>query len=410
MNFYKPDNISNFFVAGINYKKTDAATRGKFAINTDQYQEILRLAHSYQVESLFILSTCNRTEIYGFAPSATNLTALLCSQTSNTASAFTALAYIKNADDAITHLFEVAAGLDSQILGDYEIVGQLKQAVKFSKDRGLLNCFLERLFNAALQSAKTIKNHTALSDGTVSASFAAVQYIKAEVQNIADKRVLVVGTGKMGRNTCKNLIDYLGTTNITLINRTDEKAAVMAADLNLQCAPYNQLHNFVDNADVILVATNAASPILYKAGLENKGTKLIIDLSIPNNVEDAVRELPNISLLNVDELSKMKDATLQKRLSEIPKAKEIIAEHISQFNDWYQMHRNATVLQQIKLKLGQISTCNTMSDIAGQNLCTHGNDKIQTVVKRTANKMRIQSLPGCHFIEAINDFMGAGLN
>jgi glutamyl-tRNA reductase len=132
MNPILPDELSKFFVAGINYKKTDTTVRGMFAINDDQYANILNLAPFYNLDSLFIISTCNRTEIYGFADDACELVELLCAQTIGDATTFTGLAYKKNGIDAVKHLFDVGAGLDSQILGDYEITGQLKQAVKFA--------------------------------------------------------------------------------------------------------------------------------------------------------------------------------------------------------------------------------------------------------------------------------------
>ncbi|MBC7627451.1 MAG: glutamyl-tRNA reductase, partial [Ferruginibacter sp.] len=130
--------ISTFFIAGINYKKSDAIIRGQYAINPDQYTALLAEAPQYGIKELFILSTCNRTEIYGFAQSAQELCELLCSQTQGSLENFTSLAYIKNGRKAIEHLFDVAAGLDSQILGDYEIIGQIKKAFKFSKEQGFV--------------------------------------------------------------------------------------------------------------------------------------------------------------------------------------------------------------------------------------------------------------------------------
>lgn len=118
--------ISNFFIVGINYRNADAATRSRFAVNDLQYENLLNLAPGAGLESLFILSTCNRTEIYGFAENAGQLVALLTKQTKGTAAELMQLAYIKNGLHAVGHLFNVGAGLDSQILGDYEIVGQLK--------------------------------------------------------------------------------------------------------------------------------------------------------------------------------------------------------------------------------------------------------------------------------------------
>src|SRR6476661_5928993 len=306
-------NINNFFVAGINYKKSDASIRGRFAINDDQYTTVLQEAADQGLNEIFILSTCNRTEIYGFAHCSHQLVELLCSQTTGDAETFKKSAYIKNGIEAVEHVFNVGAGLDSQILGDYEIVGQLKTAVKFSKKQGFVGTFTERLVNSVLQSSKLIKNHTELSGGTVSVSFAAVQYIRNKVVNPSAKTILLVGVGKIGRNTCKNLVDYLGTTKITLINRSPEKAEELAGELGLYAASLDDLAEEVQKADIILVATNSPEPVILKEHVENAGDKLIIDLSIPYNVEEAAQHLQNVSLVNVDELSKMKDETLKMR-------------------------------------------------------------------------------------------------
>src|SRR5215831_12682997 len=193
--------ISKFYVAGINYKKTDAEARGQFAVNNDQYSSLLGQGPLTGLNEFFILSTCNRTEIYGFAEQPSQLIHLLCSETEGSEETFKQLAYIKNGIEAIEHLFNVAAGLDSQILGDYEIIGQIKQAVKFARNKQMIGSFMDRLVNAVLQSSKAIKNQTALSDGTVSVSFAAVQYIREKVTDVSNKQVLLIGVGKIGRNT-----------------------------------------------------------------------------------------------------------------------------------------------------------------------------------------------------------------
>lgn len=407
INTNRPVDISNFFIAGVNYKKTDAATRGQFSINNDQYENILNLAPAYKSDALFILSTCNRTEIYGFAEDAGELIDLLCTQTTGDKNTFTRLAYIKKGEAAVEHLFNVGAGLDSQILGDYEIIGQLKAAVKFSKERGFINCFLERMVNCVLQSSKTIKNDTALSGGTVSVSFAAVQYIKENFEINAGKKILLIGTGKIGRNTCKNLVDYLGTTNITLINRSEDKAAELAAELNLKYAPLSDLDYHVANSDIILTATNAGQPTIFKSQLENKGIKLIVDLSVPNNVDASVKELPGITLVNVDELSKLKDETLQRREAEAPKAKAIIAAQIAEYMEWYQMRKNAPALNAIKGKLIEIHTLLKITFPNEGKGCPvmNAERKIQKVINNVAFKMRSQNQQGCHYLEAINEFM-----
>lgn len=406
-----PKEINSFFITGINYRKTDAAIRGQFAISQDQYITLLQQAPSFGVTELFIVSTCNRTEIYGFAENAAQLARLLCTQTEGSPETFSQLCYTKQGLDAIEHLFNVGAGLDSQILGDYEIVGQIKQAAKIAKQHDRIDAFTERLLNCMLQSSKAIKNNTSLSDGTVSVSFAAVQYIREHITHIMDKRILLLGTGKIGRNTCKNLVDYLGTKNITLVNRTEEKASLLADELHVKAAPLESLEQQIQEADIILVATNAEEPVILTSQLRNNGEKLIIDLSIPHNVEPGAKELPQITLVNVDELSKMKDETLARRQAEVPKAKIIIAEHMADFSEWYQMRKHVPVLKAVKTKLKEIHTSPLFIPLYNHpGYKTNADEKIQRVINGMANKLKEQNQKGCHYIEAINEFIATGTN
>lgn len=406
--------ISRFYVAGINYKKSDAAIRGEFAISTEKYQEILSGPVSADIPELFILSTCNRTEIYGLAADASQLIDLLCQHTSGDKKTFYSKAYIKKGLEAIEHLYQVSAGLDSQILGDYEIVGQIKQAAKVAKEHCRIGAFTERLINSVLQSSKTIKNQTQLSGGTVSVSFSAVQYIRANVKDLAGKKILLSGIGKIGRNTCRNLVDYLPTRNITLINRTDEKAKHLADELGLRFAPFSALHEQVQSADIILVATNATEPTILEKDIRGYGDKLVIDLSIPYNVELSAKSLPGVTLVNVDELSKLKDDTLYKRKAEVPKAKKIIAEHIQDFLEWYEMRKHVPVLKAVKTKLLEIH-CDPvfLNKISNGYTGVPANDheeRIQKVINGMAVKMRLQNQRGCHYIQAINEFMAPAVN
>ena len=344
--------LSNFFVAGINYKKTDTGIRGSFAIGPEQYGNMLQQASLYDVRDLFVLSTCNRSEIYGIADHPQQLINLFCSQTQGSEELFSQLAYRKTGHQALEHLFDVSAGLDSQILGDYEIVGQLRQAIKFAKEKGFIYTFLERTLNQVLQSSKEIKNQTALSDGTVSVSFAAVQYIRDNIPSLAEKKILLLGTGKIGTTTCKNLVDYIGPSHITLMNRSPEKAEHLADLFQLQTAAIEKLPEEIQLADIILVATHSLEPIIRYKDLENiSGHKFIIDLSIPCNVEKSVADLGHVTLIDVDGLSKLKDDTLLRRAAEIPKARKIIQSHLIELLDWHEMRKNVPVLRQVKIKL-----------------------------------------------------------
>jgi len=411
---YNQTDLSNFFIAGINYKKTDANLRGQYAINSDQYTTLFTLAPQFGINQFFVLSTCNRTEIYGFAENAAQLAQLLCTQTPGDLPTFQQMAYVKKGFKAIEHLYCVAAGLDSQILGDYEIIGQIKQSFKFARAHRFIGAYLERLINGVLQSSKLIRTTTSLSGGTVSVSFAAVQYIKEKVTNIPGKKLLLVGTGKIGRNTCKNLVDYLGTKNITLINRTGEKAVALANELGLSHAPIEQLAEEIAKADILLVATNSTDPVILSSYLAKGGKKLIIDLSIPYNVEKSVAQLTNVTLVNVDDLSKIKDETLNKRIGEIPRAKAIIADHIGEFAEWHEMRKHVPVLKAVKHTLQAMHQCNLFinysATLTPRLVPANPEVKIQKIINGMAIKMRQQNQRGCNFIEAINEYIATGVN
>jgi glutamyl-tRNA reductase len=404
--------IDLFFIAGINYKKTDAGVRGQFAINNGQYLSLLQKAKAAGITEFFVLSTCNRTEIYGLAKNVNDLIGLLCSETIGTEEDFKQLSYIKTGIDAVTHLFSVAAGLDSQILGDYEIVGQIKQAAKLSRENGFMGTFMDRLMGSVLQSSKAIKTHTQLSGGTVSVSFAAIQFLKEQATSFSDKKILVLGTGKIGGNTCKNLVDYLGTRNITLVNRTEDKAQQLAGELGLQSAPYDELAEQVQEADIIIVATNSPEPVITRADLEHSGKKILVDLSIPNNIEPSAKELAHITLANVDDLSTINDKTLKNRLAEVPKAKAIIQQHMDEFTAWHGMRRHVPVLKAVKAKLYDMQHCALFQSAYPALIeeCYEPADTIQKVINSMAVKMRQQHQPGCNYIEAINDFITSRVN
>nr|WP_237699385.1 MULTISPECIES: glutamyl-tRNA reductase [unclassified Dokdonia] len=343
-----------FYAIGISYKKADATTRGHFAISETAQEAILKGAKNEGVTALTVISTCNRTELYGFAPDAMTLVKILCEHTHGTIEEFLDVAYLHKGDDAIAHLFKVGTGLDSQILGDFEIIGQLKIGFKRAKKLQLINPFMERLVNAVIQASKRIKNETEISSGATSVSFAAVQYIMARVPYVSDKNILLFGTGKIGRNTCENLVKHTKNEHITLINRTKEKAEKIAGKFNLLVKEYADIQSEIAQTDILVVATGAQKPTISKELLHSKKPLLILDLSIPKNVSNDVEELENVTLLHLDELSKMTDATLKRRQGYIPQAEAIIAEITDEFNVWLQTRKFAPTMKALKVRLQEV--------------------------------------------------------
>lgn len=345
--------LSHFFIAGISYEKADSSIRGQYAVDEARYRSILEEARANGLTELFLISTCNRTEIYGFAEDVSQLIGVLCAHTSGDAAVFTQLAYIYQGHDAVRHLYRVAAGLDSQILGDYEIISQVKAMARFAKQEGTLGTFTERLINSVLQVSKQIKNETKLSAGTVSVAFAAIQYLKG-VPGVHEKQILLVGTGKIGRNTCKNLISYLGARHITLTNRTLETAQEFAELHGLPSVPFDHLAEELDRADIILVATNAPAPTVRASYFRRHVPRTILDLSVPRNVADDVCALEGTKVIDVDALSRIQDETLSLRRAEVPKAEAIIEEQMKDFLYWHQMRKHAVLLHAVKRKMEQI--------------------------------------------------------
>jgi glutamyl-tRNA reductase len=393
-----------FFVAGINYRKCDTAIRSQFALNVDMIARVLARAKELGLSEMFILSTCNRTEIYGLAADVDQLIALLCSETIGDVSRFREVAYIKKNKKAVEHLYEVAAGLDSQILGDYEIIGQLKTAFTLSRSGKMTGAFLERLFSSVLQASKEIKNSTALSGGTISVSFAAVQMIRSRFPDLSEKQILLLGTGKIGSNTCKNLVDYACVGRVTLMNRSLDKAAELANKYHLRYAPLEAMEEEVRKADIIIVATNATEPILSKKLLEGSGKKMIIDLSVPLNVHEDAENCAQISLIRVDELSRMKDETLLRRTAEIPKAMAIINEHMAEFKLWNDRRRHAPILNHLKTTLHDLDKQpGYHAGVRPRSETT--NARIKKLLSDTARKLDEHNRKGCQFISAINQFM-----
>jgi glutamyl-tRNA reductase len=343
-----------FYSIGLSYKKADAEVRGKFSLSDTNKNTLLQQAKQDGIDSLIVTSTCNRTEIYGFAEHPFQLIKLLCENSLGTVEEFQKVAYVYKNKEAIAHLFKVGTGLDSQILGDFEIISQIKTSLIQAKTHGLVNAFMDRLVNAVIQASKKIKTDTEISSGATSVSFASVQYIMKNVENVGEKNILLFGTGKIGRNTCENLVKHSKNEHITLINRTKDKAEKLAGKLNLIVKDYADLHLELQKADVLVVATGAQNPTIDKAILNLKKPLLILDLSIPKNVNQNVQQLENVTLVHLDDLSQITDETLENRKKHIPAAEAIIDEIKNEFITWTKGRKFAPTIHALKAKLNTI--------------------------------------------------------
>lgn len=345
----------NLYNIGVSYKKADAQTRGRYSLSKENQIKLLKEAKEIGFEGIFILSTCNRTEITGFAEHPYQLIQLLCKYSDGNVEEFARISNVYKGNEAVNQLFRIGTGLESQILGDYEIVGQLKLAFKLAKKYHTINAQLERLINLVLQASKKVKNTTQLSSGTTSVSYAAVQYIIQNIPSYNTKNILVFGLGKMGKHTCKNLAEYTKNKAVCLINRTEEKAISFVKEhTSIRNSTIENLRQEIDNADILIVSTGSDTPTVTKEHLSIDKEILILDLSMPENVDTSVSEFENVSLVNVDELSKITLETLSTRQKEVPKAEEIIEVYKEEFNDWLNNRKLVPAINALKESLEAI--------------------------------------------------------
>lgn len=388
MRDYHISRHNSFYALGLSYKKADAEVRGKFSLDVPAIDQIMVRAKEEGVDGLLAISTCNRTELYGFAQHPYQLIKLLCDQTQGTVEDFQQVGYVYKNQDAISHLFRVGTGLDSQILGDFEIISQIKQGFHRARKHGMATPFLERLCNAVIQASKRIKNETELSTGATSVAFASVKYILDHVEDISNKNILLFGTGKIGRNTCENLIKHSNNSHITLINRTREKAEAVAGKFQLTVKDYGELQSEIRKADVLVVATGAQLPTVSKALVHPKKPLLILDLSVPKNVANDVLDLENVRLVHLDQLAQITDDTLAKRKKYVPKAEAIIEEVKKDYLKWLETRKFAPVINALKEKL-QLMKAEEI-DFHSKKLMDFNQDQAEMISDRIIQKITKQ--------------------
>jgi glutamyl-tRNA reductase len=339
-------------VLSISYEKADVETRGKFAFFDENIKNFVSRVHQEDLGDAFVVSTCNRTEIYTTSPNYLLVAEEYCKTIGVHLTDFLQFANILTKEEALIHLFRVAAGLESQIIGDFEIIGQIKKAYsRFKKERQNSNPYLERAINAAIQISKRIKNETGISNGAASVSYAAVHYILNSQKRIAEKNILLLGVGEIGQNTVENLVKHVYQPKIKIANRTQEKAEKISQKYNIPHVDYSDFDQELKNTDILIVATGAKHPIVNQSHFPNGKETLVIDLSIPHNVEKNVTENKNVTLIDVDELSKQIQETIQQREREIPKAEKIIKELMKDFIEWEKKRKLAPNIHHFKAVL-----------------------------------------------------------
>lgn len=349
--------LEEFTSIGINHRAADVAVRERFSLSREKQLEMMRDGMGQGICGMLIVSTCNRTEVLARTSDATLLSILLTSHCDATLEDFRQFGFIKHGEAGLSHFFRVATGLDSQILGDLQIIKQVKEAFSTSIEAGMADSVMHRLMQSINRTHKRSRNETTLGSGAASTAYAAVQMAKSALGSFRGKKILLIGAGKIGKVTCKNLLS-MGASDVTIINRSYERAENLGGKFSVKVAPIEKIDIELARADVAIVATGAEKPVVIAEHFEladpDAGTKLIIDLSVPRNVSPDVERLPFIRLINMDMLSDKLDETFREREANIPLVEKIISEEMDAFCDWLSQLRVVPTIRALNEKFDQI--------------------------------------------------------
>lgn len=333
----------------VDFRRADVATREQFHLSEERLTQLYRTARTEVVTEAALIATCNRTELYAWVESddiheidkAIQTLARRWMRTRVNGDELLRTATRRYGADAAQHVVRVASGLESQVLGDGQILGQLRGAYKRAAKSGATGPVLHRLFETALRAGKRVQTETSLLAGRNSIGAEAASIAHQRFGSLTNARCLVVGCGKTGERTARQLVK-LGARDLVLMNRSIGKAEELAGILGGRAAALDTLHVEAAMADVVIVATASESPILLADALrrtrEACGTAayslLLMDLSLPRNIDPAVLELAGVTLVDLDTLHTPILAAEEARRSAVPEAEVVCQEEVTDFLDW----------------------------------------------------------------------------
>jgi glutamyl-tRNA reductase len=340
---------------GLNHRTSDLEVRDRAAMTPDRLASALRKVFTDEnLEGVIILSTCNRTEFYlsPFQHNADERLRQLMMAVTGLHRADVESAYILRDNECVSHLFRVAAGLDSQMLGETQILGQLKTAYQTALDLCTTNSVLNKLFLKSLEVGKLVRNETDISRGAVSMASASVTMAERIFGKLEGRRVLLVGAGQTARLAAKHLAGS-GVERWAVCNRTRANAEAVTDLLGGRVAEFPPSVSDLAWADIIVTATSCSTPVIpfdrvRAAKAQTTGIQLLLDLAVPRDSEPEICKLPDLYLYTVDDFEELVAENLKARRGEAVRAEALIEELVSDFDVWYQEHRVVPAVQQLQ--------------------------------------------------------------
>jgi glutamyl-tRNA reductase len=354
-------------VIGLNHRSAPLEVREQLAFSPTQvvaalaaWQDTVLRDWGTDFEAV-LLSTCNRTEFYvaspeDVLPTTEKLLQFLLDQKSSPATGFTLASQVFTLDDteAVEHLFAVASGLDSMVLGEVQVLAQVKAAYQLAQDADTAGPWIHALFQTALKTAKQVATETALHEHRVSIPSIAVADLARKIfDRFEDKNILVFGAGDMGQETLRYLKEY-GANWITVLNRRPERAEALASQFGGRVADWECRFELMTDVDIVISTTSADEPVVTLADFQTIEAKrsgrtlFILDLAVPRDFESAIAECPGVHLYSIDDLQEVCGSHRQKRDREVPKAEKIVKRSAEAFMNDRAHRQHGTVIQQLR--------------------------------------------------------------
>jgi glutamyl-tRNA reductase len=344
---------------GLNHTSTTVHLRERLHFTEDQVRAALaRLSCgklSSAITELAIVSTCNRTELYAVSSqkSYVEMETFLFETRGVHGSEFRSHFYYFKDMDAVRHLYEVATGLDSLVLGEPQILGQVAKAIELARGQGTAGPILNRLFQAAIYTGKRARTETAINRNPASVSSLAASLSKQTVYNLAEAQVVVLGAGEMAELAIEALRKR-GANRILVVNRTLERTQSLAQRWNAQASTFENIHSALASADILISSTGAPHTLISRKMVKDAMCQrpdrplVLIDIAVPRDIDPDVADLPHVRIYDIDSLNEKLEGALAERLSEVPKVKSILDEEIKEFAEYMKSLEMIPIISDIR--------------------------------------------------------------
>lgn len=348
----------NFKSLALSYKTAPLKIREQVSLSEAGAKQLMHFVRDYTTASeVLVISTCNRTEIYYTADKDLSDDILKgLSLIKNPSAGFEQHFKRISGADCIRHLFDVAIGLDAQVIGDLQISGQVKNAYQWSADESMAGPFLHRLMHTIFFANKRVVQETSFRDGAASISYAAKELAEDLTAGIREPRVLVLGVGEIGQDFCLNLVGSK-LSNVTILNRTTEKAQALARKCGFHFNTMENLTSEIASADIIISSVSGDEPIITRELMHSiriLSHKYFIDLSLPRSIACAIEEIPGTVVYNLDDIQEKTTEAVEKRKASVPQVQQIIRDAMEEFDDWSREMVVSPTIQKLKNSLEQI--------------------------------------------------------